>query len=86
MPFIIKNKRDHEVKVGITSFAPHQQLEFHSLEASVIGEKVSNDIQNALDRGDLEIVGDSTPTAAERKADVDAINDGVEKMRHIAED
>ncbi len=65
MSFIVKNVRDHAVKVGTTSFAPHQQLSFQTLDAAVIGDQVAKDIGDAMDRGDLTI-HDATLTPVER--------------------
>ncbi len=73
MPFVIKNERDHSIKVGLTSFDPHQQLMFNTLDASVIGDQAAKDIGDALDRGDLTI-HDATLTPVERHSIAEIFN------------
>jgi hypothetical protein len=62
--FILKNPHPHAVKVGLTDVDPGQQL---------TADHLTDDINAALDRGDIVISGDGEPTAAERKADAAAL-------------
>jgi hypothetical protein len=64
MTFIIKNPHDHAVKVGLTTVEPRQQLTMQHL---------TNDINDALDKGDIIISGSGDPTLEELKADAEAL-------------
>ncbi len=74
--FVIKNVRPHDIKVGLATLIPNEQIRC---------EILNDAINDAADRGDITVT-DATPTQAELKSDADAIMDGVDKMRHIAED
>lgn len=73
---VIRNKHDHPVKVGHVTLNPHQQL--------AAPNDLSNEINDALDRGDIELI-DATLTPAELKADADAIMKDAKEMKKTAE-
>ncbi len=73
LTFIIKNIRKTSVPVGTVLLQPGEQLE---------AEVLNDAINDAADRGDISVT-DATETPAERKADADAIEEGVEAMDKI---